>query len=1574
MEGEGSAFVTCSSIDYNTSLSCNNDECSDAFPVLTDGTPSTSIDVSNYTYTSDVDSECSNGHAVVNDQPDSWYSFIAPASGMVKITVDNSNLAAGSYESEGAIYSSCTVAGNCVAPWAYDDYLENGNTITGLIPGATYYLVVSNQDDYGGTAYTTGTFDVIIEDLTTPLSLGLKQCSYSFNYPSITDEICAYSCSDLADFDGEAVFTYTPATNQIVDISVLDISLPTSGAEVMGFILTDDLSGSSCLAQQCNQPANSADLTQSGISLIGGTTYFLIVNIDGSTSSPEETFCVKITSPCGTINNVTTPFSDCSSQTYTSRFNFSSFGGGAVTYNIEDDNGNAFTNISASTNYDFNFTDLLGHLVQVKGFDVSSNLVCVEEFSVTSGCNGTDAFSLSSPDILGTCFPGDLSSATNEGSFGDNGPYSVIGGVNGFSNNYTDPCDVGGGNDNNVDYSDIWYQVDLPDGTDEMTLSISGLGAAEYLGYALHTGPLSTRNDDNMAVADGTMEASFFSSSVTSHLISGLAAESTSPIYIRIYAADPNSSQSCASIIKPSSFTICATAPQANDICNDALPINDALGGTFLPVIQSGDISLSNIDTETSPNLNGTSCDGPLMTTSEEDLWYVIETPATGNWFVELTIDYTGVEDEIYVVLEDYCASGNAPIGCASISVDGTILFDYTNITNFENALTAANSYHARIVLPNGSTATSFNISANLIAENNLCDPDLSTVLSPTFNIGTNKEMNFNFSAASGVIPTIAGDDLYYRFSPVTATDVYGFTTASTSAQIIIGGLDAGEEVTLVVYKAEGITGNNCDSLAGNYLETLVANGNGTYDLSCLDELHIDEYIVRVIQTAGGTIIDNGLIRAEPQPAGPYNNDCENIWSEILEAPAGLGAIGEDATTNFNPYVILPGFSNFRSGDFENATDCNPDIPSSVCNGVDQQAILANEDRDLWYAFYIPAENCASTGLTVSSVINSVTFLYNAGASNEDAILYVYSDCDGDSLLDCSGALDGAPSGAGDDQFNDAQSTWTVSGLEQDKWYLLRVKPHDISSSGVFNEFDFDVSWKPGAVRPCNDDSPEDLNVETCNDYDGLPTWSMQGASESPSTGVPENDVWFTFTAPSPANGGPYFNANKSWVSVFFENVSGSSGGLTLQLYDAPSSIVATSNSFSAGSNAGDQGFAHFGHLNPGQTYYLRLYSKVSETVPVQYKLNVYTPNANESAWQCGNNTDILTSGCSEGCNDLREAYFKIDLPVGTASNQYYMIEVVGQDQILDFELRSQYLTESSANEGDIDDFDLPCSSRPLEPGVSIISETIGITTTTSGGSCNTNGIAADGGSGVRRVYFGMNGPATGMKDYYYIKVFMDPSDPNYATTTGLKICQINFNGPYSTEAIANAGGAIDGGCTPTALGVELQAFEGFGEKGVNKLSWETATESNNSHFILESSEDGHVFSRIGVVEGKGSSYLVSHYDFNHTTTAQQTYYRLTQVDFDGTETKSQIIIVEKSMQELRLYPNPSKNGGTINLSSNKEIQSFRITSLSGQVLIENQNLNETSTNIDLSLLNHGIYLVNATMNGKVKTVRLVID
>ncbi|MFN5784387.1 MAG: hypothetical protein ACK457_00360, partial [Flavobacteriia bacterium] len=327
-------------------------------------------------------------------------------------------------------------------------------------------------------------------------------------------------------------------------------------------------------------------------------------------------------------------------------------------------------------------------------------------------------------------------------------------------------------------------------------------------------------------------------------------------------------------------------------------------------------------------------------------------------------------------------------------------------------------------------------------------------------------------------------------------------------------------------------------------------------------------------------------------------------------------------------------------------------------------------------------------------------------------------------------------------------------------------------------DYAFNLAVTNGIATPCNNEGTDAnfLEVDGCNDYAGLPIYSMKGADPSPLTGVPENDVWFTFTAPSPANGGPYFNANKSWMTVFLENVSGtSSGPLSIQLYSDPSNIIATATTFSTGNAAGSQAFAHFGHLDPGQQYYLRIYHRETPSTEVNYKINAYTPNANETAWTCGMNNSTLLSGCSEGCNDLREAWYKIDLPIGSPSNRYFMIEVIGQDQLLDFELRSQHLTESSANEGDYDDYDHPCGSSTLEPGVSIVSELSGITAPSSGGTCS--------GSGVRRVYYGMNGPAAGMKDYYYIRVFLNPSDPNYSTAKGIRICGINFNGPYSNAA-----------------------------------------------------------------------------------------------------------------------------------------------------------------------------------------------
>jgi hypothetical protein len=89
-------------------------------------------------------------------------------------------------------------------------------------------------------------------------------------------------------------------------------------------------------------------------------------------------------------------------------------------------------------------------------------------------------------------------------------------------------------------------------------------------------------------------------------------------------------------------------------------------------------------------------------------------------------------------------------------------------------------------------------------------------------------------------------------------------------------------------------------------------------------------------------------------------------------------------------------------------------------------------------------------------------------------------------------------------------------------------------------------------------------------------------------------------------------------------------------------------------------------------------------------------------------------------------------------------------------------------------------------------------------------------------------------------------------------------------------------------LPVELTRFmaEPLGEDAL--LTWATASEKNNDHFDVEASADGKNFRRIGVVAGHGTTTQPSEYQFTDKAiahyAADPVYYRLRQVDADGTE------------------------------------------------------------------------------------------
>ena len=93
-----------------------------------------------------------------------------------------------------------------------------------------------------------------------------------------------------------------------------------------------------------------------------------------------------------------------------------------------------------------------------------------------------------------------------------------------------------------------------------------------------------------------------------------------------------------------------------------------------------------------------------------------------------------------------------------------------------------------------------------------------------------------------------------------------------------------------------------------------------------------------------------------------------------------------------------------------------------------------------------------------------------------------------------------------------------------------------------------------------------------------------------------------------------------------------------------------------------------------------------------------------------------------------------------------------------------------------------------------------------------------------------------------------------------------------------------DGNCA--ALPVMLLSFDANPD-GINtNLNWTTAQEINNSHFEIEFSINGFDFVKVDqVISGAGTTNDIIDYEYVHKNAGQlgqQLYYRLNQVDFDG--------------------------------------------------------------------------------------------
>ncbi|MFN3405199.1 MAG: PKD domain-containing protein [Cytophagaceae bacterium] len=194
--------------------------------------------------------------------------------------------------------------------------------------------------------------------------------------------------------------------------------------------------------------------------------------------------------------------------------------------------------------------------------------------------------------------------------------------------------------------------------------------------------------------------------------------------------------------------------------------------------------------------------------------------------------------------------------------------------------------------------------------------------------------------------------------------------------------------------------------------------------------------------------------------------------------------------------------------------------------------------------------------------------------------------------------------------------------------------------------------------------------------------------------------------------------------------------------------------------------------------------------------------------------------------------------------------------------------------------------------------------------------------------------------------------------------------GPFSDWVISTPANncsfrQIDLNTSNCVLPVELIAFTAERKESSNILTWTTASEKNNNHFIIEKSTDGIHFYSIGIIEGKGTTKNISFYNFTDYSPADGTnYYRLKQVDTDGSFNYSETISLQFEREHIVLLPNPATDKIKISspLSMIKEII---IVNSIGQEIVYINNIEETETEINLQDLTKGIYFARViSLNG----------
>jgi len=177
---------------------------------------------------------------------------------------------------------------------------------------------------------------------------------------------------------------------------------------------------------------------------------------------------------------------------------------------------------------------------------------------------------------------------------------------------------------------------------------------------------------------------------------------------------------------------------------------------------------------------------------------------------------------------------------------------------------------------------------------------------------------------------------------------------------------------------------------------------------------------------------------------------------------------------------------------------------------------------------------------------------------------------------------------------------------------------------------------------------------------------------------------------------------------------------------------------------------------------------------------------------------------------------------------------------------------------------------------------------------------------------------------------------------------------------------------TSSFLPIDLYDFTANVEGENIALSWITATEINNAGFNVQRSIDAQNFENVGWIDGNGTTTEMTAYDYldMDIIVGQRYYYRLEQLDIDGTQSYSPVVsakvildaVNDNTESIIKLYPNPASDIVQVESVEDVNVNQLIIKNLYG---VSVKVVADSFDNISVSELPEGIYFFVFVVDGQ---------